>query len=203
MLLYRGTHTEISSFRVTSCPHSVLYEQGTKQNSSRAWGKLLFLAPRWNILEPLKKRLFLVLPHWAWGLVPFCQLVHSASQGPKVQIWLQKTLYRCPKNYPIKREFGTWFHTDHLLLKSCSNGVKSLAIIEQISLNLLSSPGLAKCWGETCGDDKSTGSETLKHMTHVLHLMVLEHSFEDYDLDYNLHNWPMWGCQSCLNSYHL
>lgn len=114
--------------------------------------------------------------------------VHSASQGSKVQIWLQKTLYRCPKNYPIKREFETWFHTDHLLLKSCSNAVKSLAIIEQISLNLLSSPGLAKCCGETCGDDKSTGSDTLKHMTHVLHPMVLEYSFEDYDLDYNLDN---------------
>lgn len=114
---------------------------------------------------------------------------HSCSFClPRIQGANLAAKNRCPKNYPIKREFGTWFYTDHLLLKSCSNAVKSLAIIEQISLNLLSSPGLAKCCGETFGDDKSTGSETLKHMTHVLHLMVLEHSFEDYDLDYNLDN---------------
>lgn len=37
-----------------------------------------------------------------------------------------KTVYSCPKNYPIKREFGMWFCVDHLLLKSCSNSIKSL-----------------------------------------------------------------------------
>lgn len=109
-------------------------------------------------------------------------------EDPRYKFGRKKTVYRCPKNYPIKREFGTWFHADHLLLKSCSNTVKSLAITEQIPLNLFSSPGLAKCCGATCGDGKSTGSEALKHMAHVLCLMVPEHSFEGYNLDYNLDN---------------
>lgn len=153
-----------------------------------------------------------MFPHRAQGLVPFCQFIRGCEvtfvfilppEDPRYKFGRKKTVYRCPKNYPIKREFGTWFHADHLLLKSCSNTVKSLAIIEQISLNLFSSPGLAKCFGETCGDGKSTGSEALKHMAHVLCLMVPEHSFEGYNLDYNLDNWPRWGCQSCLKSYHL
>lgn len=110
----------------------------------------------------LSMRISSILSVHPWVRDHIC--VHSVSRGPKVQIWQEKNVYRCPKNYPIKREFGTWFHADHLLLKSCSNTIKSLAIIEQISLNLFSSPGLAKCCGETCEDGKSTGSEALKHM---------------------------------------
>lgn len=52
--------------------------------------------------------------------------VPSPFQGLEVQIWQEKNVYSCPKNYPIKREFGMWYHVDHLLLKSCSNTIKSL-----------------------------------------------------------------------------
>lgn len=198
-------------FRVTSCSCSVLYERHQTKLLS-CMGKVTFSSTKVEHSRAPEEqssssvltssvRISSILSVHPWVRGHIC--VHSASWGPEVQIWQEKTVYRCPKNYPIKREFGTWFHADHLLLKSCSNTVKSLAIIEQIFLNLLSSHGLSKCCGETCGDGKSTGGEALKHMAHVLHLMVPEHSFEGYDLDCNLDNWPRWDCQSCLKSYHL
>lgn len=110
--------------RVTSCPHSVLYEQGIEQNSSCAWAKILFLAPRWgHSRAPEEQTLSSAAISSTGGRSRSCSFFLPRTRGANLA---GKSVYRCPKNYPIKGEFGMWFHVDHLLLKSCSNTVKSL-----------------------------------------------------------------------------
>ena len=51
------------------------------------------------------------------------------------------------------RPWKTWFK---------QNYVSTCAIIEQMFLDSLSRHGLAKCYGETCGEEKSSVSEAVK-----------------------------------------
>lgn len=113
----------------------------------------------------------------------------------------RRSVYICPKNYPIKREFGMWFHADHLLLKSCSNTIKPLGNNWTNTLELVMDTHLPNTVVRLLEITSLLWLWHFSPMAHMLHLiLLLEHPFENYDLDYNLDNWPRCGLLSWVNS---